>query len=317
MDIINNLSELAFASRLKRLSDRLLKDVSRIYRELDIDFEARWFSVLYTLKDNKKMTVTGLAQALSLTHPAINQIASEMTSRGLLLSGKDALDERKRVIRLSKKGQRVAEELAPVWEKISLVTRELMAESRHEPLEVLSDIEDALDRRELYVRLRDKILGISEEIEIVDYRPAYKKYFQSLNREWLERYFSVEPEDDAILSDPNGKIIRTGGAVLFASADSAIVGACALTRHSRELFELCKMAVTEKAQGKGIGRKLAQAVIERARMLGGSRIILETSPKLEAACKLYKSLGFKNSDLHIPDRKEYERCTIAMELELI
>ena len=44
-DIIAELGELAFASRLKRLSDRLMRDVSRIYQQMDVDFEARWFSV--------------------------------------------------------------------------------------------------------------------------------------------------------------------------------------------------------------------------------------------------------------------------------
>jgi hypothetical protein len=69
MDIITELAELAFASRLKRLSERLAKDVLLLYRKLDVDFEARWFSVLYTLSP---MAVTKLAQSLVLTHMAIN-----------------------------------------------------------------------------------------------------------------------------------------------------------------------------------------------------------------------------------------------------
>ena len=41
METINELAELAFASRLKRLSERLMKDVSCLYHKLEVDFEAR------------------------------------------------------------------------------------------------------------------------------------------------------------------------------------------------------------------------------------------------------------------------------------
>jgi hypothetical protein len=54
MDIIKDLAELALASRLKRLSDRLMKDVSQVYKDCKIDFEPRWFAVLYALNKEKK-----------------------------------------------------------------------------------------------------------------------------------------------------------------------------------------------------------------------------------------------------------------------
>ena len=39
MDVLKQLGELAFASRLKRLSERLMKGVTRLYREHDVEFE--------------------------------------------------------------------------------------------------------------------------------------------------------------------------------------------------------------------------------------------------------------------------------------
>lgn len=72
MDIITEFAELSFASRLKRLSERLSKDVLLLCRKLDVDFEARWFSILYTLDRQSPMAVTKLAQSLELTHTAIN-----------------------------------------------------------------------------------------------------------------------------------------------------------------------------------------------------------------------------------------------------
>ena len=49
IDLIRKLGPLAFASRLKRLSERLMKDVALVYKDLNVDFQPRWFPVLYLL----------------------------------------------------------------------------------------------------------------------------------------------------------------------------------------------------------------------------------------------------------------------------
>ena len=152
-DIIKELGELAFATRLKRLSERLLKDVSRIYQVLDVDFEARWFAVLYGLSKRSPMTVTALAQALGLTHTAVNQLAAEMTKKNLVLSMNDRKDERKRLLRLSKKGQQVVKSLAPVWREIRSATIDLLAAAKHDMLAAVGDIEAQLDERDMYERV--------------------------------------------------------------------------------------------------------------------------------------------------------------------
>ena len=43
MDLIAQLGELALASRLHRLADGLQRDVTDLYAELGLDFQARWF----------------------------------------------------------------------------------------------------------------------------------------------------------------------------------------------------------------------------------------------------------------------------------
>ena len=64
--------------------------------------------------------------------------------------------------------------------------------------------------------------------EIVDYRPELAADFQRLNREWIERWFKLEPLDAAVLADPQGAILDGGGAVFFALIDGAAIGTCAL-----------------------------------------------------------------------------------------
>ncbi len=320
MDFIADLMELALATRLKRLSDRLMRDVSQVYRDMGIDFKANWFSILYALGRESTMSVTELARMLGLSHPAINQIASQLIARGLVIQSKDPSDERKRLLHLSGRGKRFIEELEPVWSEIRTANRGLLREAGVDLLKDLARLEAALDDNSMANRVNKRLgLPTVPRVKIVDYRPAYKKHFIALNIEWLEKYFTVEETDISILSDPNRRIIKKGGSILFALMDGEVVGTCALIRHGEGVMELAKMGVTPGAQGHGVGTALAEAIIRRARASGAKRLYLHTSPVLKKACRLYRRLGFrkvKRSPVPGDDAKRYRRCSIAMSLKL-
>lgn len=317
VDTIKELGELAFASRLKRLGERLQRDVSRIYRDLDIEFEARWFSILSALMRRKSMTVTALAEDLRMTHPAINQLAAEMISRKLVLSRKSRQDERKRLLRLSAKGRKVAAALEPVWKSIHLSTRQLIEDAGGGLIPILDRIEERLDDRDMYRRVMSRIDPQRLlAFEITDYSPAMKKHFKTLNTEWLKEYFSIEKEDSKVLDDPNGRIIRRGGAILFAKRGDAVLGTCALLRRRGDVFELAKLGVTAGERRNGIGEALVKAVIDRAREMGADFLYLQTSPELKAANRLYRKLGFRKTSQSPLAPEKYSRCTIVMVLNL-
>ena len=123
-DLLKQLGPLVLASRLKRLSDRLYRDISRLYFQLDINFNANWFPVLYALQHTSPLTVTQIARYLSLSHPAVNQILGKMASEDLVVSKKDSQDERRRLLRLSTKGQQIAQKLQPIWSDIASVNKD-------------------------------------------------------------------------------------------------------------------------------------------------------------------------------------------------
>jgi GNAT superfamily N-acetyltransferase len=52
------------------------------------------------------------------------------------------------------------------------------------------------------------------------------------------------------------------------------------------------LAVDPPAQGRGIGRALLDAYIERARQLGRAGLLLRSTPWMHAAHRLYESTGF-------------------------
>jgi GNAT superfamily N-acetyltransferase len=142
--------------------------------------------------------------------------------------------------------------------------------------------------------------------------------FKRINEEWITRIFSLTDEDRKLLDDPVAHIVSPGGDVLVARIeDSTVVGCIALVPYGNQVFELAKMGVTPQAQGRGTGRKLVAAAIDRARELGGLRIFLGTNTRLEPAVHLYAEAGFKRisrEDLPVVDY--YARADILMEPKL-
>jgi len=122
-----------------------------------------------------------------------------------------------------------------------------------------------------------------------------------------------------ILEDPAGYVLEPGGDILIARDAEEILGCVALVPFGpREdgVFELSKMAVDAKARGRGVGRALVGAAIERAREMGARSLFLGGNAKLADAVHLYESAGFR----HVPAEEigpmPYVRADIFMRLAL-
>jgi putative acetyltransferase len=151
-------------------------------------------------------------------------------------------------------------------------------------------------------------------MEIVDFHPDLGGAFRSLNEAWITEYFALEPKDLQALGDPQGEIVAKGGRILFVLEDGEAVGCCALLPSRGGGFEVAKMAVAAGRQGKGLGRALMAAAIEKARALGAARLYLETNSRLAPALGLYRSFGFR--EVGFAEPSEYGRADVAMELAL-
>ncbi|HMG94256.1 MAG TPA: GNAT family N-acetyltransferase [Chryseolinea sp.] len=147
-------------------------------------------------------------------------------------------------------------------------------------------------------------------ITMLDYTSFYQPWFEKLNRHWIEQYFWMEPIDVAVLQDPDGYIIKKGGAILMACVDEEIAGTVALKYVEPGVYEFTKMAVDEKFQGQKVGLALAEAALQKAKSLGAEKIILYSSTKLIPALSLYRKLGF----IEIPLDGPYKRSDIKMQL---
>ena len=151
-------------------------------------------------------------------------------------------------------------------------------------------------------------------MEIVDFRPELAGAFKALNEAWITTLFALEPKDEVVLGDPAGQVVAKGGRVLFALEDGEAVGCCALMAFPDGGFEVAKMAVADAYKGRGLGRALMAAAVERATAAGAPRLYLETNSGLAPALALYRSFGFRQITPAEPS--PYARADVCMELVL-
>lgn len=108
-----------------------------------------------------------------------------------------------------------------------------------------------------------------------------------------------------------GKYAPPSGRLLLAWCDSKVAGCAALRKISDRVCEMKRMYVRPEFRRKGIGRKLALALIEEALKIGYKKMKLDTLPLMKEAIPLYQTLGFKETDAY-----RYNPVEGAMYMEL-
>ncbi|MBL8152127.1 MAG: GNAT family N-acetyltransferase [Blastocatellia bacterium] len=123
-----------------------------------------------------------------------------------------------------------------------------------------------------------------------------------------------DPEGtDADLADIEASYIKPGGIFDLMEDDAGdVVGTVGLFQKGNSVCELRKMYLVGNVRGKGLGKKMLNHAITRARELGFEKIELETASVLKEAISLYTSYGFKKIERHLVDR-----CDQAYALDIL
>lgn len=315
MDALRGLGELGLGSRLKRVSEYLMKETQIVYNHFNVDFDPYLFPIFKIINNKKGVTNSEIQQSLQFTQPAITQAVNKLSNKELIIYKKDKLDKRKKKIHLSKKGENALKTLKPIWESIDNIIKEYTLESSSSLIEHLNKLENKLNDKSFSKTIIENTkTNVVNDIEIVTYKEQYAQYFYDLNIEWLQAYFCVEPYDKTILSNPKTHIIDKGGYVFFAKLNNTIVGTVALMPLGKGIFELTKMAVSPEYRGFKIGQQIMQYAIDYAKSITLPKLVLYTSRILENAVYIYRKYGF----IEIPVEKNchYKRSDIKMELVL-
>ncbi|HYE42306.1 MAG TPA: MarR family transcriptional regulator [Caulobacteraceae bacterium] len=153
-----SLGAAAIGGRLRRLSERIDREAGRLYAEAGVKFEQRWFGVLNLLHRYGALSVGELAGALGVSHASISQIRDSLQRAGLVSATPDPDDARSRRLTLSVEGVALYASLRPLWDALDAVAVELDREAGG-VVALLDRLEDALDRRSLVERARQRLGG--------------------------------------------------------------------------------------------------------------------------------------------------------------
>jgi DNA-binding MarR family transcriptional regulator/GNAT superfamily N-acetyltransferase len=316
MEFFNKVGKVALGSRLRLMTAMITDDAAKIYESYGMNFMPKWFPVFYTLIEEREITITEIANEIGHSQPSVSKIVQEMIVVGLVEESLKSNDKRRNIVGLTEKGKEFSKELKQQLKDVEAAVDGLIAESSHNLWAALEEWEFLLDQKSLFKRVNEqKKLRESQDVKIVAFEPQYLDAFKQLNVEWISAYFEMEEADYKALDNPQEYILDKGGKIFVALYHNEPVGVCALIKmkDSDYDFEMAKMAVSPKAQGKNIGFLLGQQIVKSAKEAGAKKIYLESNTILKPAINLYYKLGFqKVYGLATP----YKRCNIQMELKV-
>ncbi|WP_291906398.1 MarR family transcriptional regulator [Chitinophaga sp. CB10] len=152
-NVINESGILAISTRLQRLADTLRKDGQLIYKAHGIEFEPKWFPVIYTLYYKETMSVMEIAAGIGYTHPSTISLLKELEKQKLIRSRKDKRDERKRLLTLSEKGQELVQQMLPVWKRMEKALTAL-TNTANNLMAAIEEVEAQMEVKGFYERER-------------------------------------------------------------------------------------------------------------------------------------------------------------------
>jgi DNA-binding MarR family transcriptional regulator len=153
-DIVREFGFLTLGSRFRRLGERLQSETQRVMDELNIPILSSQFPVLAAVDRLGPITVGELAEAIGITQPGITRTVAQLADAGLLDVQQPSNDQRRRLVSLSKEGQRLVDRSKrDLWPEIEKAVAATCGHLRGPLLEQLTSIEEALEAMPLHRRI--------------------------------------------------------------------------------------------------------------------------------------------------------------------
>ncbi len=123
-------------------------------------------------------------------------------------------------------------------------------------------------------------------------RELFREY-----QEWLGVDLCFQGFDAELAGLPGGYAAPRGRLYLvFEKSTGGLAGCVGLRPLSAELCEMKRLYVRDAWRGKGLGRALAELLVNEAKAIGYAEMCLDTLAHLHAARALYADMGFRETD---------------------
>jgi putative acetyltransferase len=144
-----------------------------------------------------------------------------------------------------------------------------------------------------------KSLSISQAespAQISQARELFLEYAQSLGFSLCFQNFDQE------LAGLPGDYAPPEGRLLLAECEGQLGACVALHKLKPHICEMKRLYLRPRFRGKGLGRALAERIIEEARQIGYQRMRLDTvEPVMKDAVAMYRKFGFKEIAAYRPN----------------
>lgn len=138
-----------------------------------------------------------------------------------------------------------------------------------------------------------KFNNVNSGDDLLHVKELFIEYAKSLGVDLSFQGFEEE------LNSLPGKYAEPEGCIIIALVGETPAGCVALRKIDNKRCEMKRLYVRSGFQGMGIGKELAESIVNKAKELGYDYIRLDTLPTMKRAQRLYREMGFYEIEPYI------------------
>ena len=235
-------------------------------------------------------TQSALGRDLKVDMGYLNRVVKRLTAQGFISIRRDESDGRVSFLTLTETGHSMLSKINS--DSDAEAEGMLRGLNKKEEATLVAHLEAARQLLEKQAARKPCIKRAESSEDITTARTLMREYAEFLGEDLSFQDFEQE------LASLPGKYAPPSGVLLLSwvpgSAGLIVqpAGCVALRKLMPGICEMKRLFVRPRSRGLGLGRLLAERIIEEARALGYKRMRLDTLERLESAVSLYRSLGF-------------------------